>query len=45
MFVMLYELQELFSITSNMKMIESSTSKEDVDICCYFFGAVSLLKL
>ena len=32
--MMLYEVQELFSITSNIKMIESSTSKEDVDICC-----------
>jgi len=31
---MLYEVQELFSIKSNMKMIESSTSKEDVGICC-----------
>ena len=31
---MLYELQESFSVKSNIKMIESSTSKEDVDICC-----------
>jgi len=34
MFVMLYEVQELFSIKPNIQMIESSTSEEDVDICC-----------
>jgi hypothetical protein len=45
MFVMLYEVQESFSIKSDIKMIESSTSKKDVDICCSFFRAVSLLKL
>jgi hypothetical protein len=32
MLVMLYEVQELFGIKSNVKMIETSTSK----ICGYF---------
>jgi hypothetical protein len=41
MLMIFYEVQELFSIKSNMKIIETGTFKKCVDICCSFVKAVS----